>query len=202
VAIILIKSKQDYLYYRECDRIALKRESINPKILFDDLYRFQTLLRKREYYVNCKNSILGKLMRKFISIQFHRLSVKLGFSIPINRIGPGLAIVHYGTIVVSPDAHIGANCRIQEGVNIAATSGSDKGPTIGDNVFIGTGAKLIGDIKIADNVVIAANAVVVKDILEPGITVGGIPAKKISHNDSSSMVIRATEIIEDNKKIS
>lgn len=56
--------------------------------------------------------------------------------------------------------------------------------TIGDNVFIGTGAKIIGDISIANNVVIGANSVVCKSIEEPGITVAGIPAKKISEKDS------------------
>jgi serine O-acetyltransferase len=99
------------------------------------------------------------------------------------------------TIVVAVNARIGANCRIHEGVTIGATNGSDGAAKIGDNVFIGSGAKIIGEIKIADNIAIAANAVVVKDILESGITVGGVPAKKISSNDSSSNLIRATEIV-------
>jgi serine O-acetyltransferase len=70
-------------------------------------------------------------------------------------------------------------------VNIGSTNGS-KAPKLGNNVFIGTGAKIIGDITIADNVAIGANAVVVKSITEPGTTWGGIPAKKISDHDSRS----------------
>lgn len=62
--------------------------------------------------------------------------------------------------------------------------GGTRAATIGDNVFIGTGAKIIGDIHIADNVVIGAGAVVTRDILEPGITVAGVPARKISDHDS------------------
>ena len=118
-------------------------------------------------------------------MKFHKQSLKLGFSIPLNAFGPGLAIVHYGTIVVSSAAKIGKNCRLHEGVNIGATNGSTLAPEIGDNVFIGSGAKIIGDISIADNVAIGANAVVVKSITEVG-TYGGIPAKKISDNDSRS----------------
>ena len=100
--------------------------------------------------------------------------------------GPGLSIAHYGTIVVSTAARVGKNCRLHEGVNIGATNGSSRAPQIGDNVFIGTGAKIIGDITIADDVAIGANAVVVKSIQEQGITVGGVPAKKISVNNSHS----------------
>ena len=83
-------------------------------------------------------------------------------------------------------AKVGKNCRIQEGVNIGATNGSNLAPQIGDNVFIGTGAKIIGDITIADDVAIGANAVVVKSITERGCTYAGVPAKKISSNNSHS----------------
>ena len=84
---------------------------------------------------------------------------------------------------------IGKNCRIQDGVTIGATNGSTCAPQIGNNVFIGSGAKIIGDIRIADDVAIGAQALVVKSILESGITVGGIPAKKISNNDSHSNLL-------------
>ena len=126
------------------------------------------------------------LIEKF---KFHRLSIKLGFSIPINVFGPGLAIVHYGTIVVANGAKIGANCRIHEGVTIGATNGSSKAAIIGDNVFIGSGAKIIGEVRISSNVAIAANAVVVRDVVcENGCTVGGVPAKIISNNNSSANI--------------
>lgn len=51
--------------------------------------------------------------------------------------------------------------------------------------MIGSGAKIIGNVKIADNCVIGANSVVIKDFLEEGITIAGVPAKKISNRDSS-----------------
>lgn len=117
-------------------------------------------------------------------MKYHRLGVKLGFTIPLNVFDEGLSIAHYGTIVVNSNSVIGKNCRIQEGVNIGA-SGGDKAPRIGDNVFIGTGAKIIGDVVIGDNIAIGANAVVTKSFVDNGITLAGVPAKIISHNDSS-----------------
>lgn len=191
----MINNKEDYLYYRKCDQIALRRKNSRPKMFSDEIYRFEILLRKFEYYTNCRKDIIGRLIKIIVHFKFKRLSLKLGFTIPINCFGPGLSIAHYGTIVVAQNAHIGANCRIHEGVNIGGTNGSDEAATIGDNVFIGAGVKIIGQVKIADNVAIGSNAVIVKDILESGITVGGVPAKKISNNDSSSNLVRATEIV-------
>ena len=179
----MIKTKDDLMYYLECDRIALGNSYKRPRIFTDEVWRFQRSLRRLEYYTNSgRGGILGMMER----VRFHRLSVKLGFSIPINVFGPGLSIVHYGAIVVAQGAKIGANCRIHEGVTIGATNGSSKAATIGDNVFIGSGAKIIGDVIISSNVAIAANAVVNRDVIcDNGCTVGGVPAKIISLNNSS-----------------
>lgn len=115
------------------------------------------------------------------------MSLKLGFSIPLNCFGPGLSIAHYGCLVVG-NAKVGKNCRIQEDVNIGATGGIPQAATIGDNVFIGTGAKIIGKIHIANNVSIGAGSVVVKDIDEEGCTVAGVPARVISKNGSRKFI--------------
>ena len=141
-----------------------------------------------------------KIRRLVINSLYHYLSVKLGFEIPYNVFGPGLAIVHRGTIVVAGGAEVGANCRIHEGVTIGATNGSSRAAHIGDNVFISTGAKIIGEVTISDNVAIAANAVVVKDVIcDGGCTVGGIPAKIISGNNSRLNLKPATEIVDKSK---
>ena len=87
--------------------------------------------------------------------------------------------------MVANRASVGKNCRLHEGVTIGATNGSNRAAQIGDNVFISSGVKIIGEITIADDVAIGANAVVVKSIEEPGTTWGGIPAKKISNNSSA-----------------
>ena len=103
--------------------------------------------------------------------------------------GPGLSIAHYGTIVVNSNAKIGKNCRIQEGVNIGA-SGNERAPQIGDNVFIGSGAKIIGDIVIADGIAIGAGAIVVKSFTDKNITIAGNPAKKISDHGSAVFICK------------
>lgn len=176
----MIMSKEDLREYLERDKKSLGRKSDKPAHS-DVIWKFEILLRKYEYYYNKKSPL-----RYVYGELFRRVSVKLGFSIPINVFDKGLAIVHYGTIVVSDGAIIGENCRIHEGVCIGATNGETKAATIGNNVFLATGAKVIGQVSIADNVAIAANAVIVKDILEPSTTWGGIPAKKISDSDSSA----------------
>ena len=185
----MIRSKQDLFDYLEQDKKALGIARKRPRLIGDEIWRFQILLRKCEYYKNKKSGIFQKIIFMFMFYRFYKLRVKLGFTIPLNVFGPGLSIAHYGQITVNGNAKVGKNCRIHEGVTIGATGGNDKAPILGDNIFIGTGAKIIGEIKIADNIAIGANAVVVKSILEESITVGGIPAKKISNNDSSSLLM-------------
>lgn len=185
---MMIESKKDLEYYLEMDKIALHYDGYSrPRLFKDEIWKFQILLRKNEYLSNCCKNVFMFAYKLYVKFRFRQLSIKLGFTIPLNCFGPGLSIAHYGNLVVG-NAKVGKNCRIQEGVNIGSTGGGYEAATIGDNVFIGTGAKIIGAIKIADNVVIGANAVVTKDVLEPGITVAGIPAKKISNNDSRAFI--------------
>ncbi|SCP96230.1 Glycosyltransferase involved in cell wall bisynthesis [Anaerobium acetethylicum] len=175
----MISSKNDFDEYLILDNVA----NGNRKTI---VTKWQKLYRKYEYYRNCKCTYIFYPYIYFLKKRFESLSIKLGFSIPINVFGSGLSIAHYGTIVVNGNARVGKNCRIQEGVTIGATNGETAAPIFGDNVFIGSGAKIIGNIKIANDVCIGAGSVVVKDILEEGITVAGVPAKKISNKNSHS----------------
>lgn len=81
--------------------------------------------------------------------------------------------------MINANSRIGENCRIQSNVNIGATGGSNKAPKIGNNVYIGPGAVLYGDIEITDNYYIGANAVVNKSFTEPYSVIAGVPAKLI-----------------------
>lgn len=183
----MIQTIKDLLFYLNSDKFSLGIQRPLPKLFGDEIWKFQRSLRRLEYY--CNNRPTCYCLEILERYRYHCLSIKLGFSIPINIFGPGLAIVHYGTIVVSDGAKIGANCRIHEGVTIGATNGSNEAAIIGDNVFIGSGAKIIGKVRISDNVAIAANAVVVNDVIsENGCTVGGIPAKVISNNSSTANI--------------
>ena len=108
----MIKSYHDYKYYREADRIALNVNRNGPAIIGDEIWKFEILLRKREYFKNCKTNILLLPYKYFITYLFHNMSLKLGFEIPLNVFGPGLAIAHRGTIIINTNAIIGRNCPI------------------------------------------------------------------------------------------
>ena len=165
----MIHSKSDLQYYIQQDALASGRKSTKAQLLGDEIWKYQLCLRKLEY---CTNT--GKhIARMFYKFRLHRLSVMLGFEIPLNVCEEGLSLAHRGTIIISDGAKIGKYCRIHEGVTIGATNGSGKAATIGDNVFIATGAKVIGEVSIANDCAIAANAAVVKDIPEAGTTWGG-----------------------------
>lgn len=193
----MIKTAEDLKYYLECDRVAMSRTGrARP---WDLTYWFLHCMRHYEYWHN-RRGAFKVLMELFWHLRFKRISVKCGFTIPINRIGPGLCLPHYGTIIISNNASIGENCKIHAGVNIGDSSGKPDAKHIGNNVYLGPGAKIVGGGVIADNVVVGANAVVAASIEQPGVTVGGIPAKVLREKDSSVHLIRATEIVSKNRK--
>ncbi len=99
------------------------------------------------------------------------------------EIGPGLYLPH-GNVVVDGIVRIGRQCVIAPWVTIGV-NGSVAGPTIGDNVFIGTGAKVLGGIHVGNAVRIGANAVVLDDVPD-GATVVGIPARVVAHRGEES----------------
>ena len=182
----MILSKEDYLNYLEADRVALGRAKQNSFVNLvnlmapDYIWDFQRLLRKLEYYKNVKkDGYINKIIYLYLKLKYRRLSVKLSFTIPENVFGPGLSIVHYGTIVVNANAKVGANCRIHVGTNIGASGGTNKAPQIGDNVYLAPGAKILGNIKIPSNTAIGANSVVNKSFEEENMLIAGMPAKVI-----------------------
>ena len=109
-----------------------------------------------------------------------KLSFQTGFQIDPNSFGKGLLIYHYGSIVVNAGARIGDYATIYPGVVIGAKESGV--PTIGRHCFIGAGSKVLGGVKIGDNVTIAPNAVVVKDVPDNAI-VAGVPAKVIKFKE-------------------
>ncbi len=200
----MIKSKEDYLFYLEADRISQripKKQSLSRQVKSfispNYIWEFQKSLRKLEYSRNCKKGLIAAIHRIFIKRKYRKLSMKLGFSIPINVFGPGLSIAHYGTIVVNSGAKIGANCRLHTSVNIGTGNGyADNAPTLGDNCYIAPGAKLYGGISIADNVVIGANAVVNKSFEENNIAIAGMPARKIADITTSDFIFTSSILVE------
>ena len=145
---------------------------------------FMICLRHLEYHTN-NSGFYHRLMALWYSRRHAELRAKTGCEVNVNVAGPGLHLSH-GKVVIGHVAKLGCNCKILSDVTIGGGGRYDipGAPTLGDRVFVGTGAKLIGKIKIADGVVIGANAVVTKDINEPNTTWVGIPARKVSDEGS------------------
>lgn len=123
-------------------------------------------------------SLLYKVLYKFIQIL-------TGIELPCEAVvGPGFVIDHFGGIVISGYARFGSNCRIRNGVVVGLKNVLEPcAPQIGDNVDIGSGAKLLGNITIGNNVTIGANAVVICDVPDDHIAVG-VPAVLKSRHES------------------
>ncbi|NLK94437.1 MAG: serine O-acetyltransferase [Clostridiales bacterium] len=124
--------------------------------------------------------LISQLSRFFTGIEIH----------PGATIGKGLFIDHGMGVVIGETAEIGDDVMLYHGVTLGGT-GKDKGkrhPTVGDNVVIGSGAKILGPIKIGRNAKIGANAVVLRDVPE-GATAVGSPARNIVRTNATIIEI-------------
>lgn len=129
------------------------------------IWKYVKVLRLVEYHCN-SHGLQHRIMQIILLSKLRRLSNITGFQIPINTVGAGLKIFHWGTIIINGKSHIGSNVTLYPGVLIGWKNPGEKAPVIGDNVFIGSGSKIIGNVKIGNNVTIAQNCVIVNDIPE------------------------------------
>lgn len=115
--------------------------------------------------------VLAKLVETFCGISIGSTA----------RVGRRLCIEHHGCIVIHGSAVIGDDCLIRHEVTIGNAGRSDPlaAPVIGDRVEIGAGAKVLGGIRIGSDVIVGANAVVIRDV-ESGSVVGGVPARVLT----------------------
>ena len=132
-----------------------------------------------DYRYHVKGGIINLISYLWYIRKRNILGRTLGLEISTEHIGKGLLIYHYNN-VVNPSAIIGENLHLH-GCNVIGNAGNGdfRCPVIGNNVMMGAGAKVIGGVTIADNIKIAAGAVVVNSFTEPGITIGGIPARRL-----------------------
>ena len=117
--------------------------------------------------------IVSQLARFLTGIEIH----------PGAKIGKGLLIDHGSGVVIGETAEIGDNCLLYQGVTLGGT-GKDHGkrhPTLGNNVMVGSGAKILGPFKVGDGAKIAANAVVLEEV-PPNCTAVGVPARIVRSN--------------------
>lgn len=148
-------------------------------------FRYTYFLRKSAFY--SKKTIAGIFFRFMLLVHSYIYGYQIN---PSTRIGKGLYIGHRGTIIINSKTIIGRCCNLSPGVTIGQTNrGSKKGaPIIGNKVWIGTNAVLVGNITIGDNVLIAPNAYVNIDIPGNSIVIGN-PAKIISKEDPTAEYI-------------
>lgn len=165
------------------DQVGGKKQFILRKIKSHPDYfawKYVKLLRKTRYhYEKRHDGIISMILYLWTCRRKNVLGRKLGIEMGEKCAGRGLLIYHTQGIVINGNVRIGENCRLH-GNNCIGNDGKSKAaPRIGNNVDIGVGAKIIGDIEIADDIIIGAGAVVVDTCLQKGAVLVGVPAKPI-----------------------
>lgn len=145
-------------------------------------YRLAHVFYRRRWFVTAR--LVSQFGRFLTGIEIH----------PGAKIGEGLFIDHGMGVVIGETAEIGNNVTLYQGVTLGGT-GKEKGkrhPTIGDNVVVSTGAKVLGSFTVGDNVKIGAGSVVLKAI-PPDSTVVGVPGRVVVQNGKKIPEERRTE---------
>jgi len=147
-----------------------------------DTFAIAFLYRTLQYLGSKK----GGLLFKYLYLRKRR---QTGIQIPLNTsIGRGVLFCHFSCIVFSEKVTIGNYCSIHQGVTVGRVFAGEKAgvPTLGDHVIIYPGAKVVGKIRIGNNVIIGANATVVSDVPDNCVVVGS-PARIVSTNSRKAI---------------
>ena len=175
----VLKEKMRRQYLAPGDQRSLWMAKLSGNDAYD-IYRFLLHLRLYEYLITRKTTLVRKLQRFWYLRQYQKFAKGLGYVIGDGVLGEDVVFFHRGSIIINPDASVGAGCMFHGDCCIGvAHTGAAGCPRLGQGVDIGIGARILGDISIADHIVIGANSVVTKSFDEPGITIAGIPARKI-----------------------
>lgn len=165
-----------------------KRDFVSA-FVHDPGFRFTYYLRKVAFYGQRKKS-LWIFAYAYNRILLHHYRFKYGFDIsPLTRIGPGLFLGHFGGVVISPQAVLGANVNIAQGVTIGAASRGPRtgAPTLEDRVWVGASAIIVGKITIGHDALIAPGAYVNFDVPSMAVVLGN-PGKVVSNSGSVGYV--------------
>ena len=175
-----IKTRAQLREYLEadCARYPMSARRVLPYLLQISegaiLRRHIVLLRKTEYYTNTGR----RLLAAFYHARLMKFQNRYCLHVPVNCAGKGLWIAHVAPVLINGNATLGEYCFLAPMISLAGDE-QDHAPTLGDHVTVGIGSLLVGGIRIADGVNIGAGAVVTRDFLEPGVTIAGVPAKKL-----------------------
>lgn len=144
-------------------------------------FRLLKALRKLEYAKNVlrKKSVFGKMVYAIRQWQYHRLEERYDIAIGTNMVGYGFKIPHVvgGGIIINCNS-MGNYCGANVGVVVGNNHAWNDRPVMGDHVGLTTGCKVIGGVHIGNNVIVAPNSVVIKDVPD-NCVVSGVPAKII-----------------------
>ena len=153
------------------------------------IYQFLLHLRRYELLIKRRTTPWMTFCRIWHLRQYQRYARICGYVIGDGVLGDDVIFFHRASIIINPDARVGSGCLFHGDCCLGVSRTGDRGcPVLGKNVDIGTGAKILGNITIADNIVIGANAVVTHSFTEPGITIAGIPARKIETGHSTEEI--------------
>lgn len=148
----------------------------NPGFHFTVFFRLSFLLSKY--------SLLGRYSR----MMYRKLTFKYGYQIPrATNIAGGMRISHFGPLLINSKTQIGNNCYLSHNITIGETKrGERKGsPVLGNKVWIGPGAVIVGKVTIGDNVLISPNCFVNTDIPSNSLVIGN-PARIIAREDPTN----------------
>lgn len=179
-----------FLVFSDLYRITRKKTAMSfvKELILGESYKYIFWMRTCAY--SKRNRLLKYSLYPLSKLILRYLRHRLGIAIPPEtEIGSGFYIGHFGGIVVNGASRIGKNCNLSHGVTLGqANRGRNAGsPILGDNIYIGPGAKIVGAVTIGNNVAIGANCVVTRDIPDNSVVIG-IPGRIISQDGAAGYI--------------
>jgi serine O-acetyltransferase len=186
----------EYKHYVKCDLMRYEGVATKRKLLKQLIFgaSFKYVFWMRTCLWTRSNKFLKWTLFPFARIRLRHYRLQLGIEIPFrSNIGPGFYISHMNGVIVTDLAVIGRDVNLSQCVTIGAANRGKRagGAIIGDRVYIGPGAKIVGRVTIGNDVAIGANCVVTSDIPDNAVVVG-IPGKVISSKGSEGYIQNAS----------
>lgn len=182
----MIQSRRDLKDYLSCEKALYfggEKASFSAAFFLRSksyrIWQYLWTLRHAEYHKNQK-SLGNKIAFCFFHRRKYILGHRLGFEIPENCVGKGVMIYHIAPIVLNEDARMGDFCCIAGEFCLGNTGPGTKSPILGNRVNAGWGSCVIGNVSVADHVVLGAGCVLVHSVEKVGAKVAGVPGKIIS----------------------